>query len=314
MTNLPPTTRFLTVAGVLMPDGRMILNPGFVTDDPTLASQASADSPLVAEFLDGGGGVLLRVGVPVAPFLVDPAGPEAALGEGADAGNLAVVGKLPFPEATRLVRFLLRDVPIHELPVSESGPQLEVGWELPREPVGVQRIAWSGSHPEGREITYALAYSHDNGATWTPLLLPSTATETEVDFDYLPGGRGRLRLIATDGTATAMSDSPVLRVARKPCVVTIFEPADGADLPGGQPATLHGQGFYFEERRADEEHMKWSSSLDGPLGSGSAIQVELRPGKHQITLEGGTPARRGSASVTVTVRRDDRRPNVADRR
>jgi hypothetical protein len=169
----------------------------------------------------------------------------------------------------------------------------------------VQRIAWSATHPEGRHVSYALAYTNDDGATWQPLLLPSPATELEVDFDTLPGGRGRLRLIATDGTATAMSDSPVLRVARKPCIPTIFEPADGAELPGDEPITLHGQGYYLEERRVDEEHLDWNSSLDGPVGNGAAIQVELRPGKHEITLEAGTPARRASTSVNVTVRRSE---------
>jgi hypothetical protein len=302
VTDLPPPTRFLTVAGVLMPDGRLALQPGFVTDDPLLASQMP-DSPLVAEFLDGDGGILLRVGVPIAPFLVDPAdGTEATLVEGPDAGNLAVAGKLPYPEATRLIRFLLRDVPIHELPVSEQGPALEVGWDIPRDPAGVQRIAWSATHPEGREVSYVLAYTNDDGATWQPLLLPSPVTELEVDFDTLPGGRGRLRLIATDGTTTAMSDSPMLRVARKPCVPTIFEPADGAEFPGGEPITLHGQGYYLEERRVDEDHLDWTSSLDGPVGNGAAIQVELRSGKHKITLEAGTPARRASTSVNVTVR------------
>ncbi len=313
MNDLAPT-RFLTVAGVLMPDGRLVLQPGFVTDDPSGATQAP-DSPLVAELLDGGGGVLLRVGVPVAPFLVEPAArSEVDLVEGPDTGLQAVAGKLPYPEATRLIRFLLRGVPIHELPVSERGPELEVGWELPREPAGVQRLSWSATHPEGREVNYAMAYSNDGGASWEPLLLPSPVTELEVDFDRLPGGRGRLRLLATDGTATATSDSPVLRVARKACVPTIFEPADGAQLPGAEPILLHGQGYYLEERRVDEEHLDWTSSLDGPLGNGAAIQVELRPGKHEISLEAGTPARRSATSVNVTVRRGEQSPDPAIRK
>jgi len=297
-------TRFLTVVGVLLPDGRLILQPGFVTDDPSGAADAP-DSPLVAELLGEEGLVLLRWGVPVAPFLIERATPEQDdLVEGPDLRNQAVAGKLPYPQQTRVIRFLLRDVPVHELRVPERGPELQFESDLPREATGVRRITWRGTHPEGRDLYYIVAYSNDGGETWQPVSLPSPETELEVDFDNLPGGAGRLRILATDGANTTSVDSPPMRVPRKPCLPTIFEPQDGAELVTGDPVFLHGQGYYLEERRPELDQLEWDSSQDGPLGQGATLQVQLRPGEHRITLAAGTRRRRAATSVTVRVAPD----------
>jgi hypothetical protein len=299
-TDFERPTRFLTVTGVLRPDGRLYLHPGFVTEDPSAAVDAP-DSPLVAELVDDEGAVLLRVGVPVGPFAAELPSGRAAEPSVRGMPDLAVAGLLPYPESTRRIRFSLRGVLIHEVEVSEHAPEIAVEWDLPREPEGVQRIRWSSSEAEGRPLAYVVAYSNDGGATWQPLSLPSPATELEVDFAQLPGGRGRLRILATDGTLTSSVDSPVVRLARRPCIPTILEPADGAELVADTPILLHGQGYYLEERRVELEQLAWSSSLDGALGRGAVLQAALRPGRHRISLEAGSGKRRAETSVTIRV-------------
>lgn len=304
-TDFARPTRFLTVTGVLRADGRLFLHPGFVTEDPATPMADAPDSPLTAELVDDEGEVLVRTSVPVGPFVAEPAAGRAAEPSVRGMADLAVVGVIPYPEATRRIRFLLRDVPVHVLEVSERGPQVEVAWELPPQPEGVQRLRWSASAAEKREVSFVVAYSNDGGATWQPLSLPSPETELDVDFGRLPGGRGRLRILATDGTRTTSFDSPGLRLPRRPCIPTIFEPADGAELAGDGPILLHGEGYYLEERSAELEELAWSSSRDGPLGAGPMLHAQLRPGTHRITLEAGSGKRRADTSITVRVLKPD---------
>lgn len=305
MKDLPPDltrpTRFLTVTGVLRPDGRLFLHPGFVTEDPLTSIAEAADSPLEAELLNAEGEVVLRSPVPVGAFIEELATSLSAGPPIRPMPDLAVAGVVPFPEATHRIRFLLRGVAIHALDVSDRAPQIEAAWELPAAPEGVHRLRWSASAADGRALSFVVAYSNDAGTTWQPLSLPSPESELDVDFAQLPGGRGRFRIMATDGTRTASADSPVLRLARRPVIPTIFEPPDGAELPGKGPILLHGEGYDLEERRSELENLSWSSSRDGALGSGAVLQVELRPGTHRITLAAGTGKRRAETSVTVRV-------------
>lgn len=59
MTDPPEATQYLTVTGVLHPDNRLDLEPGFLTTEPAYAVE-EPDSALVAELADASGKALLR--------------------------------------------------------------------------------------------------------------------------------------------------------------------------------------------------------------------------------------------------------------
>jgi hypothetical protein len=131
--------QYLCLAGILYPDNRLELKPGYLTDHP-YGAQEDPDSPLVAELYNREDKLLLRYHVPATPFCIkDQTVPE-----------LAVVGKIPFPPATRVVRFYRDSVMVHEITVTEGKPEISLMWEPPESVEGRQTITWAGRHPEDR--------------------------------------------------------------------------------------------------------------------------------------------------------------------
>lgn len=65
-------------------------------------------------------------------------------------------------------------------------------------------------------------------------------------------------------------------------VVSITSPADGATLATGGPVTLTATATDPEDGDLADE-IQWESDIDGPLGTGASINVELSLGTHTIT-------------------------------
>jgi len=82
--------------------------------------------------------------------------------------------------------------------------------------------------------------------------------------------------------------------------VWILAPQDGAEFAQGAPVTFQGRATRAGTDLAADE-LAWSSSLDGPLGTGSPIaRDDLSVGAHTITLA----AEGQSAAVEITVAPD----------
>jgi hypothetical protein len=286
------TVRYLRLIGRLYPDNRLALMPGYLTDSARGSVEDPASS-LIAEFSDGQDKPLLRYRIPLHRYCV--------LGE--QPPVLAVRGTVPFPPATRTIRFFRDDVLIDMIAVSPEGPAVELKWKPPGTVKGTQTLTWTGSHPRKAALRYFLRYSNDDGETWQRIGRRTAGTMQEIDFDALPGGdRCRVAAVATDGVNTSTALSPACRVPVKPCQVVIFSPREGVRLSPDRPVVLHGQGFYLEEGRAEVDALHWSSSLDGELGSGRMLTLaRLSPGAHRITLTAGRADRAGHSSVSVTV-------------
>ena len=299
---MPPEfrpTRYLTVAGVLSPDGRLLLHRGFVIDTPMMGTEM-VDSPLEIELIDAEGRVSYRgpvsVESPVTQRRGSPREPTIQR-----SGYLAVVDTVPFPEGTRKVAFLWRGSPIHEFTVPREGPRVELHWQPGRNVAGRHRLTWTAEPFEGNELSFLVAYSNDHGKTWRPLALPIEANELEVDFDALPGGEGQLRILATDGGNTTVEETPPFSVLEKGVVTTILAPADASSLPENVPAFFLGQGLNAETQQLENETLRWTSSEDGVLGVGAFVQTMLSPGRHRITLTAATALREQESTIVVDV-------------
>jgi len=292
VTNPREATQYLTVTGVLHPDNRLDLEPGFLTTEPAHAVE-EPDSALVAELADASGKALLRFRLSYGLPCTD----------GAATADRLVMAKVPFPRATRLIRFVLDGVVIHELEVAREAPTVRLAWEPGEGTEGVRPVRWQGGHPEGRELRYLLSYSADDGKTWQPLSLPVGETEHDVDFDRLAGGdRCRLRVLATDGVNTTEAVSEPFKRPVQPCYAMILEPDNGTAYGREDPVRLQGQGYYLEEREPELDRLDWVSSADGPLGEGAIVEVSgLSPGAHTITLTAGREGRTGTATVTIQI-------------
>jgi hypothetical protein len=164
---------------------------------------------------------------------------------------------------------------------------------------GRHEITWAAEHPAGAPLWFLPLYRFGENQL-RPLGLPQRESSLTLDFDELPGGEAcAVRIVASDGVNTALVDSDPFFVARKGRRPLILAPDDGATLWAGASVTLAGQVLDVEAGGAPTAELRWASSRDGELGTGSAINVTLSGGTHTITAEiaGGAE----DAFITVTV-------------
>jgi len=85
-------------------------------------------------------------------------------------------------------------------------------------------------------------------------------------------------------TTTDDSDAS-FKVGRKGPQVMIFHPLNGAFVIPGQEIILHGAAQDLEQGALAGDSLAWTSSLDGPLGTGKTLAVsQLSQGRHEISL------------------------------
>lgn len=285
-------TKYLRVLGRLHPDNRLILRPSYLTSNPRNSREPDT-SPLTAELLDESGRLLLRHRLRAIPYT----------GDRMVFRELAVRGKVPFPAATRIVRFLRDGLVLHEIQVSKVAPKVQLNWSPKGTVAGTQKIRWQGKHEEGLLLHYFLRYSHNDGETWQRASFGTDQSDATIDFDQFPGGKAcRLAVVATDGVNTVTAESGKFSVGVKPCRAIILSPGGGEVFAVGEPVLLQGQGFYLEENSPELEGLDWKSSRDGKLGTGRLLQTtELSDGDHKITLTAGTGPRAGQETVSIWI-------------
>ena len=180
---------------------------------------------------------------------------------------------------------------------------------------GPVEVAWTASDRDRRDrLTYLVQYRPGERADWESIALPTHARRVQVPFSNLPAGdRGSFRVLATDGLHTAVAESQPFEVQNRPPDLEIVAPRDGDAFVGdvalpdfdglGQPVALEAVAHDADTGAIDGEALRWTSSLDGPLGSGAQLTVaSLSEGEHTITAiaEDGTGGR-STATVRITV-------------
>lgn len=70
--------------------------------------------------------------------------------------------------------------------------------------------------------------------------------------------------------------------------------------PMGAALWLQGYAYDLEDGALAETALRWSSSRDGDLGTGSQVLVSLSPGEHLITFT-ATDSDGNAATATVRV-------------
>ncbi|GEM_PF-2885511 len=154
------------------------------------------------------------------------------------------------------------------------------------------QVTWAVSDQDRGQLDTLLFYSWDNGVTWVPIDVGrGEASSVLLDTSAMPGSApkaGRLLLKASDGFHT--TDVQVANLSlpnKKASEVAILSPRDDQTWREGVGFILTAAAVDIEDAGSlDGAAVQWSSSLDGPLGSGRTLYVPgLSVGSHEMCVE-----------------------------
>ena len=263
----------LTFTALLLDDGNLVVDPGFVVDaDPTPAQEQDDEWLEVV--------VLGRRRRPLARTRLALSTPCAPPVDGVAPGPARIAtGVVDYPPGATGLAVDLDGRQIWEREAPSAAVAAEVDWPaaVGREEI---RVDWRASTGEALA---ALAWSPDDGTTWHPLCAP-TSSSLRADLAHVPGGeRCRLEVLVTDGFSSQRLRSEPLALAPAGWRLWLLSPAPGAVLQeSGPPAELRAAAYHVEERRASDD-VTWVSSVDGLLGTGNPLVVPLSAGRHLVT-------------------------------
>lgn len=166
---------------------------------------------------------------------------------------------------------------------------------------GQQPVSWTINSPTATSFTSRLLFSSNGGTTWSQIA-QTTSNSTTVDFTYLPGtANGLFQLIATDGVNSGSATSIPFTVSKhKPSTVVINTPLTGAVQRASDPVYLSGAVYDADDGVLSGTALKWSSDVQGALGTGSPLITSLKAGTHTLTLT-GTDSDGNSISATTKI-------------
>lgn len=164
-----------------------------------------------------------------------------------------------------------------------------------------QTLSWTIQDSDSTTFTSRVLYSPDGGATWFQLGDTTDTSDTE-DFTQLPGSSDALvRVLVSDGVNTGFATSVPFIVPKKlPSSVAITSPPAGYAQASVDPVDLIGGAFDADDGFLVGNSLSWKSDIQGALGTGSPLSVNLSPGTHNITLT-ATDSDGNSVSASISV-------------
>jgi hypothetical protein len=165
-------------------------------------------------------------------------------------------------------------------------------------------IQWTAEDLDGDEMTYSVYYSSDGGITYAPLDTALTETQLHWATMLAPGSEtAMIKIVASDGFNSGEAVSDPFSVAQKAPKVSILTPEEGARLPVN--TFVHREGACFDLVEGvirDNASFAWSSSIDGPLGTGRNLVVKASSlGVHEILLTATVNGRQETATVSIEI-------------
>lgn len=223
---------------------------------------------------------------------------------------------LPWNAATSRIVLLHGD---KQLAIREaSGPAPDVSLISPSEGDiwggETATISWTttGRDEQQESLKYTVQYSTDGGATWLTLITGWPGTTYELSLDTLPGtDNAMVRVLAVpkDGFQTGQAINPGTFVVESHAPLPQIEsPVDNNIYVEDQIIPLRGSAYDAEDGLLADEALQWSSDVDGPLGSGNALDISamaLSEGSHTISLTAeDSDGQTTTATITIQIYRD----------
>ncbi len=172
------------------------------------------------------------------------------------------------------------EAPLATVEVGEP-PRIEIEGPERRQEKLVVRVRVA--HPRETPAV-AVLFSGDDGVTWQPVGFDPPGGELSVQAARLPGGeRCRFRAIAGAELQSAVADTEPFGLAPSTRRLHVITPSDECGIPPG-PVALSAL-IDTRGRGAVAPHeIRWTSSVQGEIGAGYDLTVELVEGEHALTV------------------------------
>jgi hypothetical protein len=306
-----PGTRADADEPLILVGGRIDLDTDRASFDPVLPLPDGVPDPVTAGDyvleLRGAGGIVLAE-VPFDPRLVvfDSDDEEHEHPEH-DVADFLLAVRNPGPQLYELA-VRRGDSELGSFSSGPTAPVVTVTEPAEGEVLDGERVTfrWDGHDADGDALTYAVAYSPDDGATWDTLAVDVADSELTLDRFWLEASESARILVAvSDGIRTTTAVSPMFAVAGSAPRVAIEPDGHVGNFYGMQPVVLHAHAI--DAGGWSIEAISWHSDRDGPLGSGPELHrvaTDLSEGDHVITATAaGASGLTGSATVELTIGR-----------
>jgi hypothetical protein len=220
-------------------------------------------------------------------------------------------GVVNFPVGTTKFQVVKDGAVLEEVSVSASAPV--VSSVAPQTSTSIDSsytITWSANDSETTSLTYTISYNSDVTDSESPWIILADGLETkswEEDFGLLPGGsHARIRVTASDGVLCGSAESALFSVPLKAPEVFINEQTAEDDYTENSGITLSADVFDLQDDPFNMEKIKWTSNIEGDLGTGTEILVkDLPAGLNIITVTATNSAGlSNSDSVSIEVAED----------
>ncbi len=294
------TEDHLMIGGVIEHDGEVHLGSFYHRELPAGSRAERGEGPLSLRLVSGGGDVLFERRFNT--FHSDHDGDEQE-------ATGPFFQTIPYAPDTAHIELVRGGELLASRTVSASPPEVKVltpGGDAhgPDEPIVV---TWTASDADGDDLTFAVLFSADDGATWEALATEVRETSFELDSSRLAGSEKALvRVIASDGVHNGSDDSAPFAVASKAPEVVILAPTSGTVVTAGVSLLFRGTGSDPEDGGLPPEAFTWSSQLAGEIGTGDSVAATLEAGVHRIELEArDSDGQTSTDAIVVTVLEPD---------
>ena len=165
-------------------------------------------------------------------------------------------------------------------------------------------IQWAGTDQDGDSLSYDVQLSTDGGVSWSTLVADWTETSFTVPVANLEGTRlAKVRVIASDGfNVTSLQSPGSFTLPNQPPTIRILSPRQNQSVYRSQNFSLQAFASDLQDGRLTASNVTWHSSLDGLLGAGAVLDLDvalLTVGVHQITATASNSVGQASSETRV---------------
>ncbi|PCI58582.1 MAG: hypothetical protein COB35_13455, partial [Gammaproteobacteria bacterium] len=170
--------------------------------------------------------------------------------------------------------------PANKQPIANITP---IASDISYTPTTSVTLSGTASDPEDGTLS-------DGALVWKSSKDGDLGTGTSISI-LLSAGAHTIMLTATDSKGLTYTDFVTILVkssdqisSNSPPQITITSPNSGSSFNATDTVILSGSAIDIEDGTIDSSSLRWSSSIDGDLGSGNDVSVTLSVGTHLISL------------------------------